>query len=70
MLLYYAMSLDQTMLASLNAIATAQAHGTTTTMGEIVWLINYAATYPNTTLHYHASHMILHIASDASHLCE
>ena len=42
--LYYAILVDQTMLAALNAISTSQAHATTTTMGDIVWLLNYAAT--------------------------
>ena len=39
-------------------------------MGEIVWLLNYAATHPDATINYHASDMILHVASDASYLCE
>ena len=39
-------------------------------MGEIVWLLNYAATHPEATIHYHASDMILHVARDASYLCK
>ena len=58
------------MLVALNVIATAQTHATTTTMGEIVWLLNYTATQPDATLHYHASDMILRVANDASYLCE
>ena len=68
--LYYAISVDQTMLEALNAISAAQANATTTTMGYIVWLLNYAATHPDATIDYHASDMILHVASDASYLCE
>ena len=68
--LYYAIAVDQTMLASLNAISAAQAHATTTTMGDIVWLLNYVATHPSTTINYHASDTTLHVASDASYLCE
>ena len=68
--LYYAITVDQTMLAALNAISAAQANATTTTMGDIVWILNYVATHPYATLHYHASNMILHVASDASYLCE
>ena len=34
--LYYAISVNQTMLVALNTIAIAQAHATTTTMGGIV----------------------------------
>ena len=68
--LYYAITVDQTMLADLNTIYVAQAGATTTTMGDIVWLLNYAATHPDATINHHASDMILHIASDASYLCE
>ena len=58
------------MLAALNSISAAQANATTNTMGDIVWLLNYAATHPDATINYHASDMILHVASDASYLCE
>ena len=58
------------MLEALNVIVTAQAHSTTTTMGDTVWLLNYAATHTNATLHYHASDMILHVARNVSYLCE
>ena len=68
--LYYAISLDQTMLVALNTIYTAQAHATTTTMGDTVWLLNYVATQSNATLHYRASDMILHFTRDASYVCK
>ena len=58
------------MLAALKAISAARANATTTTMGDIVWLFNYAATHPDATIHYHASDMILRLASDASYLCK
>ena len=58
------------MLAALNAIYAAHSYATTTTMGEIVWLLSYAATHTDTTIHYHASDMILRVASDASYLCK
>ena len=58
------------MLVALNNIATSQAHTTTTTIGDIVWLLNYAATHLDATLHYHASYMILHVSSHASYICE
>ena len=58
------------MLVALNAIATAQAHITTTTMGNILWLLNFAETYTNDILNYHVSDMILHVASNASYLCK
>ena len=58
------------MLADLNAISAAQAKATTTTMGDIVWLLNYADTHPNATINYHAIDMILHVARNASYICE
>ena len=68
--LYYAITFYQTILAALNAISAAQANATTTNMGDIVWLLNYAATHPDATINYHARDMILHVAIDASYLCE
>ena len=68
--LYYAISVDQTMLVTLNDIATEQAHSTTTTIGDIAWLLNYVETQPDATLQYHTSNMILHVSSDASYFCE
>ena len=42
--LYYAIAIYQNMLLDLNTIATALAHATTATMGDIMWLLKYAAT--------------------------
>ena len=39
-------------------------------MGYIVWLLNYAATHPDATIHYHARDMILHVVINVSYLCE
>jgi hypothetical protein len=39
-------------------------------MQACVHLLNYAATHPEAVVRYHASDMILHIASDASYLSE
>ena len=68
--LYYAIAVDQTMLLALNTISTARAHATTTNVGDVVWLLIYTETHLNATIHYHASNIILHIASDVSYLCE
>ena len=67
--LYYAIVVNQTRLAALNDISAAQANATTTTMGYIFWLLNYTATHPDVTIHYHARNMILHVAIDASYIC-
>ena len=37
-------------------------------MGTIVWILNYADTYPDAEIQYHSSDMCLHIHSDASYL--
>ena len=60
--LYYAIDIYQTMSVVLITITTLQSHSTTTTMGDIVWLLIHAATHPDATLHYHARNMILHVA--------
>ena len=39
-------------------------------MGDIIWLLNSAATHPDATFHYHSSYMTLHVSRDASYLCE
>ena len=38
------------------------------TYANTLWLLNYAATHPNTTIRYTASDMVLHIHIDASYL--
>ena len=68
--LYYAIAAEQKMFVSLNTIYTAQAHATTTIMWDIVWLLNYSATQPDATSHYHASNTILNFARYVSYICE
>ena len=58
------------MFVALNNISTSQAHTITTTMGEIIWLLNYVENHPNATIQYHARDMILHISIDTSYLCK
>ena len=55
---------------ALIAISSAQATGTTATAAAVTWLLDYAATYPNATIRYNASQMILCIHSDASYQSE
>ena len=66
-LIYYAHAIDSTMLMAINAISSDQATGTTATADAATWLLDYAATYPNDTIRYNTSQMILHIHSDASY---
>jgi len=67
-LLYYARAIDGTMLPALNTIGTQQAKPTKKTMQKCLRLLDYAATYPNGSLRYHASAMLLHVDSDAAYL--
>ena len=69
-LLYYAITVDVTILVALGCIPETQAQGTDKTYDETLWLINYAATHPDATICYSASNMILHVHSDASYLSE
>jgi hypothetical protein len=68
--LFYARTVDSTMLLLLNALAAAQKNGTQATVQALVHFLNYCATHPDATLHYRASGMILHIHSVAAYLNE
>ena len=69
-LLYYAIAVDPTMLVAIGAIASQKSKATQATRDATVWLLNYAASHPNTTIRYNASDMVLHLHSDASYLSE
>jgi hypothetical protein len=66
--LYYARAVDPTVLMPLNDIATEQTKATEKTQAATNQLLDDMATYPDATIRYHASDMILHIHSDASYL--
>ena len=67
-LLYYARTLDHTLLLVLNNIAMAQAKPTEKTKEKCKKLLDYVATYPNVTLRYHASNIQLYIDSNTAYL--
>lgn len=67
-LLFYARAIDDTMLVALNSLATKQATATQATLDKIIWLLNYAATHPDTTVRYHAREMYLWVHRNASYL--
>ena len=69
-LLYYSIAVNPTMLTALGSITAQQAKVTEKTYDNTLWLLNYAATHPNSKIRYTASDMILHIHSDASYLSE
>jgi hypothetical protein len=70
MLLYYARSVDPTLIMPINVLASEQSKATAVTADKVIKLLNYCNTHPETKKRYHASGMILHIHSDASYLSE
>jgi hypothetical protein len=67
-ILYYARAVDLTVLMVLSTITGKQAKGTENTMTKTKQLLDYLATHPDATVHFHASDMILNIHTDASYL--
>jgi hypothetical protein len=53
---------------ALSSIAIEQSKGTTNTMQKAKQLLDYLATYPDATICFWASNMIMNIHSDASYL--
>ena len=68
--MYYDRAVDDTILPALSALASEQAEATTKTMHQIRQLLDYLATHPDATVHFHASAMVLNIHSDASYISE
>ena len=66
-LLYYTRAVDPTFLPTLNQLSTEQANPTTKNLKKIQKLLDFAATYPNAILRFHASDMVLHVDSDAAY---
>ena len=58
------------MLVAIGTIASQQSKSTQATRYATVWLLNYAASHPNSTIRYNASDMVLHLHSDAYYLSE
>jgi hypothetical protein len=69
-ILYYACTVDPTLIMPVNVLASEQTKSTAATADKIIKLLNYCTTHPEDTLRYHASDMILNIHSDASYLSE
>ena len=65
-ILYYAQSVDATMLWVVNEILRVQSLPTRDTEGKARMLLDYAATYLNEILRYKASYMVIHVDSDAA----
>jgi hypothetical protein len=69
-LLYYARTVDPTMLVALSTLASAQATVTTATAEAMHHLLDYCATHPEAEVRFHSSDMVLQVSSDASYLSE
>jgi hypothetical protein len=69
-LLYYARAVDPTLIMPINVLASEPSNAPAVTADEVIKLLNYRNTRPETKIRYHASDMILHIHSDASYLSE
>ncbi len=67
-LLYYARTVNATLLVALSSLASSQVALTEYTTSLIRWLLNYVATQPDTVLTYKNSNMILVVHSVASYL--
>lgn len=68
--LFYARAVDNTVLVALSSMAMSQAKATEDTEKHVQQLLDYLATYPNASVLYRASDMVLNIHSDASYLNE
>ena len=56
------------MLVSLRDVVSTQNKSTENTYEDVVWLLNYAASHPISTIQYKASDMVFQIHTDASYL--
>ena len=66
--LYYARTVDPTMLVTLNSIAAEQSKNHQVIAEKVVKLLNYVVTHPEAITRYHASVMNLHIPRNVSFL--
>jgi hypothetical protein len=68
--LFYARAVDPTMLVALGRLSSQQAAPTEATARAAEHFLQYAASWPNASIVYHASDMRLAVDSDASYLSE
>jgi hypothetical protein len=69
-LLYYARSVDLTLIMPHSTIASRLSTATATTMDAVRHLLDYCSNKPDAAIRYYASDMQLKIHSDASYLSE
>jgi hypothetical protein len=69
-ILYYARAIDSPLMCTVSKIASMQSKATEAAEALAERLLQHVASYPNATVVYHASDMILKVHSDASYLSE
>ncbi len=69
-ILYYARTVDMTVLMALSSIAVEQTKATEKTMARCTQLLDYLSGHADSKVRFHASDMILNIHLDASYLLE
>ena len=69
-LLYYARTIDNTMLTAINEISAVQAKPTQKTLAAVTKLLDYASTYSDSIIRFYASNMTLFVESDAAYLVQ
>ena len=67
-LLYYGCAIDSTIITGLSSFTAAQATPTKHTAYLVKWLLDYAASNPDTIVTYKKSNMVLVVHSNASYL--
>jgi hypothetical protein len=66
-IMYYAQAFNITVLMALSFIDIEQSKGTTNMMQKVKQLLDYLATYPDATICFRASNMILNVHSNTSY---
>jgi hypothetical protein len=69
-ILYYARTVDMTVLMALSTIASKQTTGTAHTMENALQVLDYLATHPNATMPFQVPDMIMNIHSKVLYLTE
>jgi len=67
---WYARAVDPTIICAVNKLASRQARPTEAVVKDALQLLDYVATYPDATIVYEPSDMMLQLHSDASWLSE
>ena len=66
--LFYGHAIDPTLLTALSELSSAQATATEATKRACQQFLDYCASHPDGSIHYHASDMILKLHSDSSYI--